>query len=164
MNHWVESELRLRGKATCPLLLECDFLGRVLWMSNRARMVLRNPEHLSDAIIRRRLHRPRPVILEGVVALRILKAIGSPFGSGIPKLPFKELSPRVGSAWDLKGDGKDVVRASWGLFYLQALQESFWVRNRENQDVILITNTTADPAIGAGPLANFVYGVSRLPA
>lgn len=58
MNHRVESELRLRlkGRSACPLLLECDFLGRVLWMSNRARLVLRNPQHLSDAIIRRRPH------------------------------------------------------------------------------------------------------------
>jgi hypothetical protein len=97
-------------------------------------------------------------------SLKILKAIGSPYGSGIPKLPFKEMSPRVGTAWDLRGDGKDVVRASWGLFYLQAIQESFWVRNREVQDVILIGNTITDPAIGVGPLANFVYGVSPLPA
>jgi hypothetical protein len=97
-------------------------------------------------------------------SLKILNAIGSPYGSGIPKLPFKEVSPRVGTAWDLRGDGKDVVRASWGLFYLQAIQESFWVRNREVQDVILIGNTITDPAIGVGPLANFVYGVSPLPA
>src|SRR5262249_2401910 len=78
--------------------------------------------------------------------------------------PFKEVSPRTGLAWDLKGNGNDVVRASWGLFYLQALQESFWVRNRENQNIILITNTITDPAIGAGPLANFVFGQTPLPA
>jgi signal transduction histidine kinase len=36
------------------LLLECDFLGRVVWMSDRARVVLRNPRYLSDAIIRRK--------------------------------------------------------------------------------------------------------------
>ena len=53
LNHRVESELRLKGKAAYPLLLECDFLGRVLWISNRARMVLSNPKHLSDALIRR---------------------------------------------------------------------------------------------------------------
>jgi hypothetical protein len=96
--------------------------------------------------------------------LKILKTIGSPFGSDIPELPFTEWSPRLGLAWDLSGDGKDVVRASWGLFYLQALQESFWVRNRENQDVILITNTIANSAVGVGPLANFVYGQTPLPA
>src|ERR1035437_6299745 len=42
-----------KGSVTCPMLLECDFLGRVLWMNNSTRIVLRNPEHLSDAIIRR---------------------------------------------------------------------------------------------------------------
>jgi hypothetical protein len=96
--------------------------------------------------------------------LQVLHALGNPYGSGIPKLPFKEVSPRLGMAWDLKGDGKDVVRASWGLFYLQALQESFWVRNREAQDVILITNTIIDPAVGQGPLAHYVYGQTPLPA
>src|SRR5450759_103324 len=37
-----------------PLLLECDFVGRVLWMSNRTRQALRNPASLSDAILRRK--------------------------------------------------------------------------------------------------------------
>lgn len=46
--------MRKRNVA-CPLLLECDFLGRVLWLSHRARMVLRNPRHLSDALFRRKL-------------------------------------------------------------------------------------------------------------
>ena len=53
MNYCVESASMRKRAVACPLLLECDFLGRVLWMSNRARMVLRNPGHLSDAIIRR---------------------------------------------------------------------------------------------------------------
>lgn len=41
------------GPVTCPLLLECDRGGRVLWMSSRTRQVLRNPDSLSDAILRR---------------------------------------------------------------------------------------------------------------
>ena len=41
-----------KGPVECPLLLECNFLGRVLWMSNRTRVVLRNPAHLSEAIVR----------------------------------------------------------------------------------------------------------------
>src|SRR5450631_2658251 len=45
---------------TFPLLLECDFVGRVLWMSNRTRRVLRNPGYLSDAIIGWK-HRPHAV-------------------------------------------------------------------------------------------------------
>jgi signal transduction histidine kinase len=41
-----------KGPVECPLLLECNFLGRVLWMSNRTRLALRNPAHLSEAIVR----------------------------------------------------------------------------------------------------------------
>jgi len=58
LDYSVESESMHKGSVTCPLLLECDFLGRVLWMNNSTRIVLRNPEHLSDAIIRRS-SRPR---------------------------------------------------------------------------------------------------------
>ena len=34
------------------------------------------------------------------------------------KLPnqYKEFQPRVGFAWDVRGDGKSAVRASWGIF------------------------------------------------
>jgi hypothetical protein len=96
--------------------------------------------------------------------LKILNTIGNPYGSSIPQLPFHEVSPRLGLAWDLQGDGKRVVRASWGLFYLQALQESFYVRNQQQQNVVLTTNTIANAAVGVGPLANFVYGQTPLPA
>ncbi len=41
-----------KAPVECPLLLECNFLGRVLWMSNRTRLALRNPAHLSEAIVR----------------------------------------------------------------------------------------------------------------
>ena len=48
MNPCVESGSIRMGPVTYPLLLECDFLGRVLWMSNCARRTLSNPVHLSD--------------------------------------------------------------------------------------------------------------------
>jgi hypothetical protein len=35
---------------------------------------------------------------------------------GIPR-DFNNVQPRIGLAWDPKGDGKSVVRASYGLFY-----------------------------------------------
>jgi Carboxypeptidase regulatory-like domain len=90
--------------------------------------------------------------------LQLLKTIGNPYGSGIPNTS-KEVSPRLGTAWDVTGDGKNVVRATWGLFYLQALQEAMYTRNFFQQDVLLTTNTVAGP-----PLANFVYGQTPLPA
>ncbi len=30
---------------------------------------------------------------------------------------YNNIQPRIGIAWDLKGNGKDVVRAGWGLYY-----------------------------------------------
>ena len=53
MNVSVESESTRQRRAACPMLMECDLLGRVLWMNSPARLELRNPERLSDAIIRR---------------------------------------------------------------------------------------------------------------
>ena len=53
MNYGVKSGPGHQGSVACPMLLECDFLGRVLWMNNLTRKVLGNPRHLSDAIIRR---------------------------------------------------------------------------------------------------------------
>ena len=54
MSYRVESGSPRRRAVAGPMLLECDYMGRVLWMSNRTRQVLRNPEHLADIIIRRR--------------------------------------------------------------------------------------------------------------
>jgi signal transduction histidine kinase len=54
LNYGVESESMRNVKVACPLLMECDFVGRVLWMSNRTRTDLPNPKHLSDVIIRRK--------------------------------------------------------------------------------------------------------------
>jgi signal transduction histidine kinase len=52
LNRCAESEPMRKGPVECPLLLECNFLGRVLWMSDRTRALLRNPAHLSEAIVR----------------------------------------------------------------------------------------------------------------
>src|SRR5260370_17373961 len=41
-----------KAPVECPLLLECNFLGRVLWMSNRTRLALRKTAEVWEAIVR----------------------------------------------------------------------------------------------------------------
>ncbi|MGE3509977.1 MAG: TonB-dependent receptor [Vicinamibacterales bacterium] len=93
---------------------------------------------------------------------KILKDIGHPYGA-LPKTDTNNFAPRVGAAWDVKGDGSDVVRGSFGVFYATGIITSAYVRNFEQQDTVYLRSTLANSAIGSGPLANYVYGVSPLP-
>jgi hypothetical protein len=56
------------------------------------------------------------------------------------------------------------VRASYGKFYVLGIQNSFYVRNILAQPVIFTQGVLANSTIGVGQLANFVYGVTPLPA
>ena len=56
---------------------------------------------------------------------RGLVVVGS---TGLPRLyqrDWNNFSPRIGLAWDLKGKGKTVVRAGWGMFYDAFSQDFF---------------------------------------
>ncbi len=48
-----------------------------------------------------------------------LKAINSPYTSSLPKDDSKDFSPRIGFAWDLKGNGKHMLRGGYGLYFGQ---------------------------------------------
>jgi hypothetical protein len=96
-------------------------------------------------------------------AYQILQSIGSPYGR-LPGTDKRDFGPRAGFAWDLRGDGRDVVRASWGLYYLQGIQVTYFNRNYISKPVLFLTLTTVDSAVGVGPLANFVYGRTPLPS
>ena len=59
---------------------------------------------------------------------QVLKAIGSPYGA-LPKTDKNNFSPRIGIAWDVTGDGSNVVRGSYGLYYVQQIKNTYYQRN-----------------------------------
>jgi hypothetical protein len=94
---------------------------------------------------------------------QILEAIGSPFG-GYPKTPKKDISPRVGLAWDMSGDGRHVLRGGYGLYFDQyntaaAAGDITSQARRPLNALATLTNT----AIGVGELARFRLGIDPLP-
>ncbi|HEY7170401.1 MAG TPA: TonB-dependent receptor [Vicinamibacterales bacterium] len=91
-----------------------------------------------------------------------LQAIGSPYGA-LPQIHYDGFAPRLGIAWDLHGDGKNVVRGSYGKFLVFGLQNSYYIRNILSQPIIYTQSTIVDPAVGVGPLANFVWNTTPLP-
>lgn len=51
--------------------------------------------------------------------LRLLKTLGYQTER---KQDLKDFGPRIGFAWDVKGDGRTVVRAGWGIYYDEIFQ------------------------------------------
>ena len=90
-----------------------------------------------------------------------LQAIGSPYGA-LPETDKNNFSPRLGLAWDLKGDGTSVVRGSYGLYYMMQIKNTYYQRNYIEKDTVFINQVIANSAIGSGPLANFIYGVTPI--
>jgi hypothetical protein len=99
----------------------------------------------------------------------VLKAIGSPYGK-LPNLaPLASLNnfqPRIGIAWDPRGNGKDVFRLSFGIFGVVQANASTWLQNYQEtpQAGTYYLEILANSVVGKGALANFIYGVTPLPA
>jgi outer membrane receptor protein involved in Fe transport len=91
-----------------------------------------------------------------------LKAIGNPFGA-LPKTDTDNFGPRVGMAWDVRGNGDRVVRASFGRYYTLGIKNSYYLAAIQDKPTLFLTQTVSNSAVGVGALANFVYGVSPLP-
>jgi hypothetical protein len=94
-----------------------------------------------------------------------LDAIGNP-NSALPKTPYNAISPRLGFAYDLSGDGRRVVRGGAGLYWDQFninggnISDIFSQNKRPLNSLATLTNT----AIGVGELANYRFGIDPVPA
>src|SRR5262249_31855181 len=93
-----------------------------------------------------------------------LEAIHSP-DSVAPKTPYKNISPRVGAAYDVTGDGRRVIRGGYGLYFDQyntaaAAGAIDSPSRRPLNAVATLTNT----AIGVGQLATYRFGIDPFPA
>ncbi|HYR85137.1 MAG TPA: TonB-dependent receptor [Terriglobia bacterium] len=88
---------------------------------------------------------------------KVFKDIGSPFAE-VPHASKLDFAPRVGLAWDARGNGKDVIRANFGIYYPVQVVTSFFTANYYERDTLAINKTIQNSAIGVGALANYVYG------
>jgi hypothetical protein len=86
-----------------------------------------------------------------------------PTGTHPPQTPINNFSPRFGVAWDIGGNGKNVVRLGAGLFWDKFLMESGFRAYQVSEPVLDIAQSTVNTGIGAGQLPNYVYNVSPLP-
>jgi hypothetical protein len=96
-----------------------------------------------------------------------------PVATNTPRTPKNNISPRIGFAWDVRGDGKTVIRAGGGLYWDKFLMEAGFQSYLISAPIIdtleTIVNTSAPnlaagvplaPANiqGTGQLGNYVFG------
>ncbi len=90
-----------------------------------------------------------------------LKAIGNPYGA-LPSTPTHDIQPRLGFAWNLKGNDKDVIRAGAGMYRDMAYLADEWQAIAFLKPTLLGMYTTyinlpfLPPALN--PLSKYVLG------
>jgi hypothetical protein len=77
---------------------------------------------------------------------------------------WKEFQPRIGFAYDPKGDGRSVVRGGYGLFYDQIFQNlTVFSLSQSGPEIYsqILNLTNSDVGVGQAP--NFRFGLDPLP-
>lgn len=97
-----------------------------------------------------------------------LKAINSPYAARLPKDDDRGISPRVGFAYDLKGDGKHVVRGGYGLYFGQTfLNIPLFMIQQTNATIFAGVFALGSSDIVPGTtktVSQFRFGIDPLPA
>lgn len=86
-------------------------------------------------------------------AFRGLQIIGSPFAKHTPKDDKNNFSPRIGFAWDLKGNSHSVLRAGYGIYFDQSfLNVPLFAVQQANPEIYAnFTNSNDNLAIDSPP-------------
>src|SRR5262249_7462978 len=86
-------------------------------------------------------------------AYKLFQIIGHPLGSRLVKNDKNNFSPRVGFAWDLKGNGRSVLRGGYGLYYDQSLLDVplHAVQQANPEIYALIVNDAANLSLATAP-------------
>lgn len=96
-----------------------------------------------------------------------LKAIHHPLANSLPHDDNKDFSPRVGFAWDMRGNGRHLMRGGYGLYYGQTfLNVPLFMIQQINPTIFATAFSIASGDIVPGTgilLSNWRYGVDPLP-
>jgi len=100
--------------------------------------------------------------LSNNVTNQVLTAIGSPY-AGLPNTPKKDISPRVGFAYDVRGDGRRVLRGGYGLYFDGTGINTHYNVFIQNKRPVSFDAFLVNTAIGKGQLANYRFGIDPPP-
>ena len=67
---------------------------------------------------------------------------------------FAERFKRAGIAWDVTGDGTNVVRGSYGLYFVQQIKNTYYQRNYLEKSTIFFSSA---PGILSPPPFGFIH-------